>query len=138
MGPSCIKGPFFVIDLMTCYVHHIKLTRRSVNSNLVSKLIIHIATISIIWVLFLTNGHTLVPYFLKLPKHGCNTHSNKLTKQNKQKACDPLKHQTSHTYKNICALTMMKTKCFNSDTQTVCFAVSKWLQVMSPPHVHIQ
>ena len=48
MGPSCIKDQFFVIDLMTCYIYHIKLTRSSVDSNLVSKLIIHIATISII------------------------------------------------------------------------------------------
>ena len=48
MGPSCIKGPFFVIDLMTCYVYHIKLTRSSVDSNLVSTFTIHIATISII------------------------------------------------------------------------------------------
>ena len=48
MGPSCIKGPFFVIDLMTCYVYHIKLTRSSVDSNLVSKFIVHIATITII------------------------------------------------------------------------------------------
>ena len=44
MGPSCIKDQFFVIDLMTCYVYHIKLTRSSVDSNLVSKFIIHIAS----------------------------------------------------------------------------------------------
>ena len=39
---------------------------------------------------------------------------------NNKKACDPLKHQTSHTYKNICAL---KKKCFNSDTQTAPVAI---------------
>ena len=72
--------------------------------------------------LFLTNGHTLIPYFLNYPNmvatHTVTSLQNK-TKQKNNKACDPLKHQTSHTYKNICALK----KCFNSDTQTAPVAI---------------
>ena len=108
MGPSCIKDQFFVIDLMTCYVYHIKLTRSSVDSNLVSKLIIHIATISIIWVLFLTIGHTLVPYFLNYPNmvatHTVTSLQNK-KKNKKHVTLWNIKPPGTHAYKNICALT---------------------------------
>ena len=68
-----------------------------------SKFIIHIATITIIWVLFLTNGHTLVPYFLKLPKRGCNTHSNKLAKKKTKKNKWPFETSNlPHIQKYMC------------------------------------
>ena len=81
---------------MTCYVYHMRLTGIGVDSNFVSKFTIHIALSA--WVWYLTNGHTLVPYFLNTTKYGCTTlrYSKLATKQ-----AWTMKHQTSHTYKNI-------------------------------------